>query len=197
VGAVRWAVGGLAALVTIVMLAAVSVLGSLFAGPPVAPAPAAVAGIPGHYLALYASAAATCPGLVDTGHGRQGRNRPRPGQAARVTSGTNYAGAMGPMQFLAATFAEVTARHPPPPGGAVPPSPYNPHDAIHTAAAYLCDNGARQGHDIRAALFTYNHSTTCVNQILDVARRYTQAAQLAPRAGAAATRPAPGRPPAP
>jgi hypothetical protein len=42
------------------------------------------------------------------------------------------------MQFLQATFDGMTARHTIPPGGANPPSRYNPHDAIYTAAYYLC-----------------------------------------------------------
>jgi cell wall-associated NlpC family hydrolase len=42
----------------------------------------------------------------------------------------NSAKAGGPMQFLQPTFDSVVARHPIPPGGAHPPSRYNPHDAI-------------------------------------------------------------------
>jgi cell wall-associated NlpC family hydrolase len=76
------------------------------------------------------------------------------------------------MQFLGPTFATVTVRHPPPPGGASPPSPYNPHDAIYTAAAYLCDNGARNNHDLHAALFTYNRSEAYVTNVITRAARY-------------------------
>lgn len=61
------------------------------------------------------------------------------------------------MQFLKPTFNAVIALHRPPSGGASPPSRYNVHDAIYTAAAYLCDSGANNG-DLRAALYTYNHS---------------------------------------
>ena len=130
-------------------------------------------------LALYQRAATSCPGLdwavlaavgkVETDHGRS----PLPG----VHSGENPAGAAGPMQFLAPTFAEVVATHPPPPGGASPPSRYNPHDAVHAAAAYLCDSGARAtatrpAGDIRRALFRYNRSTVYVQDVLDQADRY-------------------------
>jgi membrane-bound lytic murein transglycosylase B len=51
------------------------------------------------------------------------------------------------MQLLPATFA-ANAR-PVPPGGA-DPSPYDPVDAAHAAARYLCHTGARAGADIPA-----------------------------------------------
>ncbi|WP_298800304.1 C40 family peptidase [uncultured Pseudonocardia sp.] len=140
------------------------------------PTPTALADIPPDYLALYRQAAATCPGLdwsvlaavgkVETDHGRS----PLPG----VRAGENSAGAAGPMQFLAPTFADVVAHHPLPPGGATPSSRYNPHDAIHAAAHYLCDQGARNS-DLNAALFAYNHSQTYVRQVLDQARAYAAA----------------------
>jgi cell wall-associated NlpC family hydrolase len=76
------------------------------------------------------------------------------------------------MQFLDATFADVTARHPPPPGGAHPPSPYNPQDAVFTAAAYLCDSGARGTRDLPGAILTYNHSDTYLTDVLTRAARY-------------------------
>jgi len=64
--------------------------------------------------------------------------------------------AQGPLQILQPTWNGIFAHHPIPPGGATPPSRYNPHDAIYAAAYYLCDNGA--DHDIDAAVFAYNHS---------------------------------------
>src|SRR5215468_3335343 len=122
------------------------------------PSQYAMADIPADYLTLYQAAAATCPGLdwavlaavgdIESDHGRL--------NAPGVRSGQNGKDAMGPMQFLGPTFTAVTARHPPPPGGASPPSPYNPHDAVYTAAAYLCDSGARNNHDLHTALLTYN-----------------------------------------
>jgi hypothetical protein len=94
------------------------------------------------------------------------------------------------MQFLPATFAEVIAAHPPPPGGAQPPSPYVPHDAIHAAAFYLCDNGARDGRDLRAALFTYNRSTRYVDTVLARAAAYRATAErTTPNPGVNATGP--------
>ena len=133
-------------LLPILVLAAVqSAVTSVFGAS--SPSPNALADIPADYLALYRQAAPTCPGLdwsvlaavgkVETDHGRS----PLPG----VRDGENAAGAAGPMQFLAPTFAEVVARHPLPPGGALPPSRYDPHDAVHAAAHYLCDSGASTG----------------------------------------------------
>jgi cell wall-associated NlpC family hydrolase len=87
------------------------------------------------------------------------------------------------MQFLPATFTSYA--RPIPPGGADPPSPYDPVDAVHAAARYLCQSGARTG-DLRAALFTYNHSTDYVNAVLAVARRYAAAAAPADAGDAAA-----------
>jgi hypothetical protein len=145
---------------------------------------AAVGDIPADYLTLYVAASATCPGLpwpvlagvgkIETDHGRA----TLPG----VHTGSNGSGAQGPMQFLRPTFDAVTARHPLPPGGATPPSPYDPHDAIYTAAAYLCDSGAYHG-DLNTALFTYNHARWYVHEVLAYAHRYaTQAhTQAGPR----------------
>jgi hypothetical protein len=195
---VRAAVGAAAALVALLVgFTAVigAVLGSLFTGPaPTVPSPATASelDIPPDYLALYTAAAATCPGLdwsilaavgaVESDHGRS--------RLPGVTSGENHAGAAGPMQFLGPTFAAVVAAHPPPPGGATPPSPYVPHDAIHAAAAYLCDNGARNGRDLRAALFAYNRSGRYVDVVLARAAAYRATADRA-RADDATRRAAP------
>lgn len=137
------------------------------------PGPGTLADIPANYLALYQKAAKICPrlgwhvlaavGKIETNHGRSAL----PG----VTSGQNASGAMGPMQIIKPTWDAILARHRLPLGGATPPSPYNPHDAIHAAAYLLCDSGANRG-DIRAALFAYNHATWYVNKVLAQARRY-------------------------
>jgi len=141
------------------------------------PSATALADIPPDYLALYRAAAGECPGLdwsilaaigkIESDHGRS----PLPG----VHSGENGYGAGGPMQFKSATFAGVLARHQIPPGGASPPSRYNPHDAIYAAAFMLCDDGVRRG-DLRAAIFAYNHADWYVNQVLDQAKQYADAA---------------------
>ena len=109
--------------------------GTAAAGAPSAPAPA--------MLALYRSAAGTCPGLppavlaaIGTVESSNGTSN-LPG----VHSGANAAGAEGPMQFEPATFAEYA--EPVPPGGAEPPSPYDPVDAVYAAAPACCAPTAR------------------------------------------------------
>ncbi|MEU5001507.1 bifunctional lytic transglycosylase/C40 family peptidase [Streptomyces sp. NPDC021622] len=138
------------------------------------PSSAAASDIPADYLALYQQAAPSCPGLdwsvlaaigkIESDHGRS--------RLPGVHRGANYAGARGPMQFLSTTFAEVTAKHHFPEGGSRPPSPYNPHDAVYAAAAYLCDSGARGGRDLRGAIFTYNRASWYVSKVLRQAERY-------------------------
>jgi len=161
-------------LITIVVLGAAAtggLLSSVSSGP-LQPSGAALTDIPTGYLTLYMDAATTCPGLpwtvlaaigkVESDHGRSAL----PG----VTSGSNYAGAQGPMQFLPATFRSVVARHPVP--GSTSASPYDARDAVYTAAAYLCDSGARGGANIPHAVRAYNHSDTYVSQVLAQAQSY-------------------------
>jgi cell wall-associated NlpC family hydrolase len=126
--------------------------------------------IPANYLAVYEQAAATCPGLPWTVLAGIGRAESDHGQA---TDQVSPAGALGPMQFLPATFAAYD--HPVPPGGANPPSPWNPTDAIYAAARMLCDDGAKGGKDTRAAIFSYNHATSYVDEVLKYAQDYTGA----------------------
>jgi cell wall-associated NlpC family hydrolase len=76
------------------------------------------------------------------------------------------------MQFMPATWDSVIAEHPPPPGGAKPPSPYNAHDATYAAAAYLCDSGARGGQNLTDAIFTYNRADWYVSKVLTQAQQY-------------------------
>src|SRR6266536_3338799 len=99
--------------------------------------------IPPDYLRWYISAAQTCPGLpwpvlagigkVESDHGRSA--------APGVRSGTSTTGAEGPMQFLPGSFARHAVNADP----AQPLSPYDPADAIYTAAAVLCADGATGG----------------------------------------------------
>jgi cell wall-associated NlpC family hydrolase len=126
--------------------------------------------IPPDYLIWYMDAAATCPGLpwsvlagigeVESDHGRSDL----PG----VHSGHNFAGAEGPMQFLPTTFAQYAI------GPDKPLSPYDPADAIYTAAAMLCAKGARGGSasGIANAIFAYNHAQWYVNEVLSQATKY-------------------------
>ena len=138
-----------------------------------APSALARASIPPDYLAWYIGAAQTCQGLpwpvlagigkVESDHGQSGL----PG----VHAGANTAGAEGPMQFLPATFGEFAVDADP----AQPVSPYDPADAIYTAARMLCADGARGGRPagINQAIFAYNHASWYVAEVLSWAARYT------------------------
>jgi len=169
------AVGAAVVAVVILLVAgsATAVFQAVF-GTSSSPSTAAAADIPTNYLVLYQTAATNCPGLdwtvlaaigkIETNHGRS--------RLPGVTAGENHAGAGGPMQFLKPTWNGVLTRHRIPPGGATPPSRYNPHDAIHAAAYLLCDNGARDGRNLRTAIWNYNHADWYVDQVLTQAAQY-------------------------
>ena len=107
---------------------------------------AAEALIPADYLTWYMDAAQTCPGLpwsvlagIGTVESDNGQSN-LPG----VHSGANFAGAEGPMQFEPATFAEYAT-----PGPTSRCRPYDPADAIYTAAAMLCAKRRPRRHRVR------------------------------------------------
>ncbi len=152
-----------------VVTSAVSFLGGTANEPS---ASAAAAKIPPDMLDLYQQAAATCPGLPWTVLAAIGTVESDNGQSdlPGVHSGSNAAGAEGPMQFEPATFAEYAL--PVPPGGAEPPNPYDPTDAVYAAARLLCANGASGGANIPGAIYAYNHSTSYVQQVLTLAQSY-------------------------
>jgi membrane-bound lytic murein transglycosylase B len=132
------------------------------------PSSAATADIPPGYLRLYRQAGAryrvpwsvlAAIGKVESDHGRA--------RLPGVRSGSNWAGACGPMQL-----------------GCVPGSKAGnswarygrgrPHDtaqAIPAAARYLVDHGAR--HHLDRAIYAYNHSWAYVTRVKQLARRYT------------------------
>ncbi|HEX4655248.1 MAG TPA: lytic transglycosylase domain-containing protein [Mycobacteriales bacterium] len=121
--------------------------------------------IPAPYLALYRSAAATCPGLpwtvlagigaVETGHG------------ANVHRSVK--GAVGPMQFLPSTFAAYGVDG----NGDGVADIHNPADAIYSAARYLCLWGAgRGGQALYDAIWAYNHADWYVRLVVNYANAY-------------------------
>ncbi|MGK5557642.1 NlpC/P60 family protein [Actinomadura kijaniata] len=123
--------------------------------------------IPANYLALYKKAGEDYGipwnvlagiGKVETSHGTS--------KLPGVSSGENYAGAGGPMQFLEATFRAFAVDG----NNDKKKDRYNPEDAIPSAARYLKHNGAPQR--MRTALFMYNHSWDYVNLVLSWAKRY-------------------------
>jgi hypothetical protein len=135
-----------------------------------APGRAAQAEIPPAYLAAYQRAARTCSGLswallaavgkVESNHGRgwPPRWRATPGVARRTE---NLAGAGGPMQFLAPTWARWGRSG----------DRWNYRDAIPAAARKLCADGVGRG-NVRGALYAYNPSRAYVARVLAQARRY-------------------------
>jgi cell wall-associated NlpC family hydrolase len=163
-----------------VVVSAVTFLGGVPGGPPASAD--ARANIPAAMLALYQAAAATCPGLPWTVVAAIGTVESDNGLSdlPGVHSGANAAGAEGPMQFEPATFAEYD--EPVPPAGAQPASPYDPVDAVFAAARLLCANGAAAGADIPEAVYAYNHSSTYVDQVMTLARRYASTDPIAPAA---------------
>jgi membrane-bound lytic murein transglycosylase B len=128
----------------------------------------AVADIPAGYLRLYRQAGAryrlpwpvlAAIGKVESDHGRA----PLPG----VRSGSNWAGACGPMQLGCVPGSRAGNAW----AGYGHGSVYDPAAAIPAAARYLVDHDARRHLD--RALFAYNHSWSYVAKVKQLARRYT------------------------
>ena len=186
------AAGAAAAAVPLLLILLVTASPALPAAPAVtaaglagAPTALAEADIPPQYLMWYMDAAQTCPGLpwsvlagigeVESGHGRSDL----PG----VHGGANSAGAEGPMQFEPATFRRYAT------GPDQPLSPYDPADAIYTAAAMLCAQGARGGSTsgIEQAVFAYDHAQWYVTEVMSWAARYAAQGGGQPASTVAAT----------
>lgn len=148
------------------------------------PSPVAIGAIPAEYLSWFEQASTTCPGLSWTVLAGIGHVESSDGTSSLpgVHSGANFAGAEGPMQFEPATFAEYATVGP---GGANPPSPYDPIDAIWSAARMLCDDGAAQPGGLQGAIFAYNHSAAYVDQVLATASSYAVAGATAAPGGIA------------
>ncbi|MDQ4068782.1 MAG: lytic murein transglycosylase [Actinomycetota bacterium] len=134
------------------------------------PSTLARADIPTDYLDRYRRAALTCPGLqwsvlaaigsVESSHGRADL----PG----VRSGANFAGAMGPMQFLAETWGAYGKDG----DGDGTADVYDPDDAVVGAASYLCASGAGEPSRLGAAIWAYNHADWYVAAVLARAAAY-------------------------
>ncbi|MFI7636544.1 NlpC/P60 family protein [Nonomuraea sp. NPDC049400] len=115
-------------------------------------------------------------GKRETDHGRSNL----PG----VKSGTNYAGAAGPMQFLISTWggkaqipmsSKFTGYASDGDGDGVG-DVYNPADAILGAARMLKRNGAPE--NVRQALFVYNRAWWYVDQVVEIARKYAKSGDV-------------------
>lgn len=179
------AVGGAGcALLALPLLAVITIaalVGSMFpgGGSSASPSKHALADIPPYLLALYQRAAPECPGLSWTVLAAIGKVET---DHARHPTMVSSAGAVGPMQFLPATFRSYA--HPVPPGGKKPPTPWDPVDAVYAAARLLCAGGAKNGRNLRRAIWHYNHSDAYVDKVLEIADTY--AAAVPAPSGAAA-----------
>ncbi|MQA98498.1 MAG: transglycosylase SLT domain-containing protein [Streptosporangiales bacterium] len=120
------------------------------------------------YLDLYKRSAARCDGLswtvlaaigqIESGHGRN--------------NGPSTAGALGPMQFMPATWRSYGMDG----DGDRRADIQNPYDAVPSASRYLCANGAgRGGKALYTAVWRYNHSDEYVRQVLGLAQAYARA----------------------
>ncbi|MFI7589053.1 lytic murein transglycosylase [Spongisporangium articulatum] len=122
--------------------------------------PVTALGIPAEYETAYKAAAKTCAGMpwtllagvgqIESGHGRN--------------NGPSSAGAIGPMQFMPATFRSYAVDG----DGDGTTSAWDPQDAIFTAARYLCASGAKGGSaaGVHKALLAYNHAEWYVDLVL-------------------------------
>jgi hypothetical protein len=189
-----------AVLVTVLALTMAVGVGIASQASPESPSGAALAEIPADLLRVYMGAAQTCPGLpwpvlaaigfVESHHS-DGHANPSTGEVsppiygpaldgsngtARIpdpTSPDGWAHALGPMQFLASTWATWGRVAPGRPAGATP-DPQNAWDAIYSAAAYLCGPAGRIT-DLNAAILRYNPSPAYLQQVLAKAVQYTRA----------------------
>jgi hypothetical protein len=123
--------------------------------------------VPTNYIDLFkASAAEYCPGLSWTVLAAIGQIESADGQ----NMGPSSAGALGPMQFMPATWAAWGIDGF---GQTGPPNVMNPYDAVPAAARLLCADGAAAGgKSLYNAIFDYNHADWYVREVLSLAAEY-------------------------
>jgi hypothetical protein len=130
---------------------------------PEKPKPVSVKGKPSNYRELYVDSVRYCPGLdwrilasigqIESGHGKN--------------LGPSSAGALGPMQFMPATWAAYGVDG----DGDGAADIMNPFDAVPSAATYLCRSGATREGGLYSAIFAYNHADWYVRKVLGLAEQ--------------------------
>ncbi|HXL88313.1 MAG TPA: lytic transglycosylase domain-containing protein [Streptosporangiaceae bacterium] len=132
------------------------------------PIAAATAGRPSTWLGLYQDSAADyCPGLSWTVLAAIGEIESGDG----ANDGPSTAGALGPMQFMPATWTGWAIDGF---GEAGTPDIMNPLDAVPSAARMLCADGATSSGGLSAAIYDYNHASWYVSEVLDLAAEYAR-----------------------
>ena len=131
--------------------------------PPALPSSAALSGIPPTYLNLYQAAAVTCSGLPWTILASIGEVASDHGRHIPPASGT-----LGPMQFAPTTFATYGVDG----NGDGVTDASDPADAVYSLANLLCDNGAKNGADLQAAIEADNTAPGFVQDVLGWATTY-------------------------
>lgn len=148
----------------------------------------ALADIPPDMLVLYQRSAERCPGLawavlaaigkIESDHGRL--------MAPGVRSGSNFAGAAGPMQFgIGGRAGDTWSAYGVDGDGNGTIDVYDPADAVPAAADYLCANGGGDPTRLSDAVFAYNHADWYVADVLAQAAGYTVLPPPAAAAGVA------------
>lgn len=189
-------------LVTIAGLATLAGTASVASPPGghVAPSADAVADIPAQLLPVFQAEATYCEGLpwtvlagisrVESNHGRHGGasidatgvvSPPIIGIALNGTGGTArildsdggrwdhdpvFDRAVGPFQFIPSSWRIYGGDG----NGDGIADPHNVYDALPAMRRHLCPEGRVT--DVRAAIFSYNHSDAYVDEVLDWAQRY-------------------------
>jgi hypothetical protein len=125
-------------------------------------------GPPANYLQLYQeSAAGYCPGLSWTVLAAIGEIESGDG----ADEGPSTAGALGPMQFLPSTWQTWGTDAF---GQTGTPDIMNPLDAVPAAARLLCASGGGSSATLAGAIFSYNHATWYVSEVLALASEYAR-----------------------
>ena len=162
--------------VALAVLAPLMVMGAVGSPAQANASSEALADIPPDMLVLYQRSAERCPGLawavlaaigkIESDHGRL--------MAPGVRSGSNFAGAAGPMQFgIGGRAGDTWSAYGVDGDGDGTVAVYDPADAVPAAADYLCANGGGDPAGLSDAVFAYNHADWYVADVLAQAAAYT------------------------